>query len=100
MPGDLPVPNPLDPQTLLLIDALCDRFEAELQAGRHADLGPLLESVAEEARPELFRGLLELEIRYRQQAGRPLTAGEAGQRFGALGSWVGDVLESFGLAPG
>jgi hypothetical protein len=97
MPDDLPFQERLSPETILLLDELCDQFESELQAGRQPALEQRLSAVDEEARPRLFHGLLDLEVRYRRQAGRPLTAEEAGRRFAALGPWVGRILDLFDL---
>jgi hypothetical protein len=59
----------------------------------------MLLAVGEEARPRLFHRLLDLEVRYRRQAGRPLTTEETCRRFTALGSWVGEILMLFEVDP-
>src|SRR5262245_490415 len=60
-----PTSTPPSPALLEEIDAVCDRFEAELRAGRQPLIEDYLEKVAGRARPELLRELLPLEIFYR-----------------------------------
>ncbi len=93
-----PTPPPvLSADLLEQIRQTVDRFEAECQAGSPPVLEQLVEQAPPEARPELFRQLVRLELDQRQGQGKPLTAREAGQRFGSLGPWVGDVLAVLGL---
>jgi hypothetical protein len=49
------------------IEPHCDRFEAEWQAGRRPEIARYLHEVPTEARPELFRQLLRLDIDYRRR---------------------------------
>src|SRR5438105_947788 len=94
---------PLTPPPILSADLLqqvrqmVDRFEADCRAGAPPPERLVAEAPAE-ARPELFRQLVRLELDQRQEQGQPLTAREAGQRFGPLGSWVSDILDMLGLA--
>jgi pSer/pThr/pTyr-binding forkhead associated (FHA) protein len=92
-----PHQGPISPEMILQIDRLCDQFESDVQAGRHPALERLLPEVNEEALPQLFRELLDLEMNYRREAGQPLTAEEAGQRFAGLGSWAPEILADFEL---
>jgi hypothetical protein len=85
MPGIPLVPPALSPEMLQHVDALCDQFESALATGQALPLEGLLGQMDEFARPRLFHHLLDLEIRARQQAGRPLTVEEANQRFAGLG---------------
>jgi serine/threonine-protein kinase len=88
---------PLPVGVLRQIDGICDDFERSWQAGSPPRLEALLAAVPEEARPALFRCLLRLEQDYRRQRGDPLTAGEAGLRFGEVGDWARDALAERGL---
>ncbi len=97
MPDDPPVQPALRPELLRRIDELCDQFESALAAGQAPALEGLLDQVEEPARPRLFRHLLEVEMRHRHQAGRPITATEARDRFAGLGPWVARVLQEVGL---
>ncbi|MCR9297124.1 MAG: hypothetical protein NXI32_30860, partial [bacterium] len=55
------------PQTMLStdaarrIDAICDRFEQQLQEGEAVNLSSYLEPLAEDLRPALLRQLLLLQ---------------------------------------
>ncbi len=51
------------------VDAACDRFEAEHNAGRAPALENFLAGGAEPLRLQLFRGLLELELELRKRRG-------------------------------
>jgi tRNA A-37 threonylcarbamoyl transferase component Bud32 len=52
------------------IDAVCDRFEAQWKAGSEPRLADYLTDVPVEARPELLRELLRLELHYRRCRGQ------------------------------
>ena len=54
--------QPLPADLFRLIDPICDRFESDWRAGRAPRLESLLDEVGVEARPELLRCLLELEL--------------------------------------
>ncbi len=97
MPGVPPLHEPLSPEAIQRIDGLCDEFESGLASGKAPPLEALLDRVEEPARPRLFHHLLELEVRSRQKAGRPLTADEANQRFAGLGPWATEALRGVGL---
>jgi tRNA A-37 threonylcarbamoyl transferase component Bud32 len=90
-------PPPLGPETLRRVEQIREQFEAALKAGHFPPLESLLLDVEAAARPGLLRELLALEIRYRDQAGLPLTADEAGQRFLRLGPWAAEILCDLGL---
>ena len=63
------------------IDAVCDRFEAAHYGGESPDLATYLSEVSTEARGELFRNLLSLDIEYRQHRGEPIDLQVYRQRF-------------------
>ncbi len=93
MPNQPLLPTPL----LRLISDLGDAFEQAWEAGAPQRLEDCLKSAPEEARPELFRDLLNLECHFRKRQGRPLAADEAHQRFAALGDWAVAILAEQGL---
>src|ERR1700722_16992312 len=64
MAGDASSNSGLSIESVRRIDALCDRFEAELKAGRRLDPASLLSQVDEAARGQLMRSLLALELEY------------------------------------
>src|SRR5262245_5615434 len=97
MPGNPPVQPALAAEQLRRIDELCDQFESALAAGQTPPLEGLLGQVAEQARPRLFRHLLELEMRHRRQAGNPIMAREAHDRFANCGPWAAGALRELGL---
>jgi hypothetical protein len=92
-----PSPSPLSPELWQQINALITRFEAECQAGAAPRIEAFLDEAASDARPELFRQLLRIEVDVRLSQGKPLTVREAAQRFAILGSWAALVLASMGL---
>ena len=96
MPPHTPPPV-LSAELLQTVRKVVDRFDADCRAGSPPPLEGLVEQAPADARPELFRQLVRLELEQRQQQGKPLTAREAVQRFGPLGLWVGDVLSVLGL---
>jgi hypothetical protein len=79
------------------IDHVCDDFEKSWQENTPVPLETLLESVPEQARPDLLRELLRLEQEYRLHNGNPLDRMEASRRFAPLGAWVAPVLAERGL---
>jgi WD40 repeat protein/tRNA A-37 threonylcarbamoyl transferase component Bud32 len=64
MAGDASSHSGLSIESVRRIDELCDRFEAELKAGRRLDPASFLAEVDEAARGELVRNLLALELEY------------------------------------
>jgi serine/threonine-protein kinase len=100
MPEQPAYRQPLRPEKLLQLDRLCDQFESEWLQGKAATVEQVLAAAEEELRPHLLHNLLDLETRYRQQEGRPLTAEEANDRFAGLGPWAVEVLAALGLEPG
>ena len=64
MAGDASSNSGLSIESVRRIDELCDRFEAELKAGRRLDPASFLAEVDEAARGELVRNLLALELEY------------------------------------
>jgi serine/threonine protein kinase len=76
----------------LRIDQLCDRFDDGWRAGRPDRLEDVVRAAPEPLRPGLFRELLAVEREYRAKAGRPLTPGEARDRFAPLGPWADEIV--------
>jgi serine/threonine protein kinase len=97
MPGEPAVQQALSPAQLRRIDELCDQFESAFAAGQTPAIEGFLGQVEEAVRPRLLRHLLEMEIRYRREAGRPISPGEAHERLAGLGPWVDAVLQEVGL---
>jgi hypothetical protein len=89
-----------EPSTEPSVSGLRARFETDWTDGRPADLGAVVRSVPEPARPELFRQLLDVERRYRERFGRPLVLGEALDRFRSLGDWIEPIVKDLIDGPG
>ena len=67
-----PNDDSLPPDDLARVIAVCDRFEADLNAGRPRRIEDDLAAVADEtSRTRLFRELLALDIELARRAGRP-----------------------------
>lgn len=75
-----------------LIDSICGEFRRQWKVGRPPRIEDYLLRVAEDAREQLFRNLLTLEIRYRERAGDKLTPVEYLGRFPDLKKAVGDAF--------
>jgi serine/threonine-protein kinase len=58
------------------IEILCDRFEAEWQAGGHPKIQEYVVEAPEPARHELASELLKLDIHYRRERGDTILAGD------------------------
>lgn len=75
-----PLP-PSSPNSSQLIDALCDDFDAECQAGRIGRIEDFLARVDETSRPALLEELLALELWYRRKRQEHPTTETYQQRF-------------------
>jgi tetratricopeptide (TPR) repeat protein len=80
MSPQLPSHGPLPPDLAERIDSVCDRFEADWQAGSRPRLEDFLSQVEETERPALLRELLPVELAYRRRCGEPPTLEEYRQR--------------------
>jgi serine/threonine-protein kinase len=90
------MPNNPDPEPghlARLIDALCDEFDDAWRAGNPFAIEDLLARAPEDARPALFRSVLEIEREYRQKGDRPISPDEARDRFSGLGPWAGAIVD-------
>jgi hypothetical protein len=76
-----------------MIDNLCDQFENKWRSGTPIKIEELLLNTAEEARPGVFRGVLEIEREYRQKAGHPVSPEEARDQFAGLGPWAAAIVD-------
>jgi serine/threonine-protein kinase len=74
------------------IDVVCDRFEAEWQAGRRPQIEAYLGEVPESARPHLLRELLRVDIAYRMQHGETLLPQDYQSRFPEKASLIATLL--------
>ncbi len=75
------------------IDAICDRFEADWQAGRRPRIEDYLAEVLEANRPLLIRELVEVEIDWRRRAGDTVAADEYLTRFRDLDRrWLDSLI--------
>src|SRR4051812_507534 len=72
-------------------EVACDRFEAELQAGRRPIIEEILEPFSETERQRLFHALLELELDYRRRAGERPHPQEYRDRFPKYGKWIESI---------
>jgi serine/threonine-protein kinase len=71
---------------LLLIDAVCDRFEDEWRAGRRPDLAAYAAEPCAD-RTALVRELVRLDVEYRRCAGEQPGRPEYAERFPEVGDW-------------
>jgi serine/threonine-protein kinase len=83
-----------DPERLArLVEELCRGFEDGWRAGTPAPLAEVVAAAPDDARPALFRRLLEVEREYRGRLGQPLTPDDVRDRFGGLGAWAAAILD-------
>src|SRR5262249_32462181 len=78
------------------IDAACDRFERQWQAGRYPRIETALAGMPAVSHPALVRELLALELAYRRRAGEHPAAEEYHQRFAEHGA---AIAEAFATVP-
>jgi predicted Ser/Thr protein kinase len=78
------------------IDTICDRFEAELQAGRSPRIEDFVAHASETARQPLEEELLRVEIACRRGLGETLLMGDYEQRFPQHVRLIAQLLD---LAP-
>ena len=75
------------------VDEACDRFEAELKAGRRPAVEDYVGAAAEAERPALLRELVAVEAAYRRRAGEEPRADEYRDRFPDLEpAWLAALL--------
>ena len=75
----------LSPETVRLIDRVCDRFEAAWRAGRRPRLDDYLTGLGDADRRAALTELVPLDAEYRWAAGEAPTAAEYRDRFPELG---------------
>lgn len=95
--------NPQSPaanerELMLLIEELCDRFEASWQSGNQPRIEDLLEDVGESARARLLRDLLPLDLEYRRDRGERPTTSEYLVRFSLYKDAVQSVFQNASVA--
>src|ERR1700722_14708208 len=91
--GDHPSNTDLPLDMLRRVDAICERFETALRAGRASDPAVLLEKVSPQARPTLFRELLALDLEYAAPDQRASVWATWLQRFPECGDTTRGVAE-------
>jgi serine/threonine protein kinase len=77
---------------LQLVVSAGDRYEAAWKAGSNPSIEPFLEEVEPEARPHLFRTLLELELELRKLGGEPALLADYSSRFAEFSEIVKTVF--------
>ncbi len=83
----------LDFETLQEIDAVCEQFEDLLQSGQQPALQDWLPTTWQpEARGELFKNLLELDVDYRRASGSVCSADHYRSRYPAYSAVIDSVL--------
>ncbi|MCA8999697.1 MAG: hypothetical protein KDA80_22060 [Planctomycetaceae bacterium] len=70
------------------LDALCDRFEADVLAGKSPQIEVYLTEIREEAQAELFEELLRVEIHHRTEAGKIVRQSDYRKRFPLFGELI------------
>ena len=89
-----PNDDSLPPDDLARVIAVCDRFEADLNAGRPRRIEDELAAVVgESSRTRLFRELLALDIELARRAGRPAEPDSYLARFPDRAEAVRDVFD-------
>ena len=81
---------------LQVIDAICDRFEADCRDGRHADLASYLARASHVARSVLFRELLNVELELRHSNGERPDVRSYYRRFPDLTDVIDAAFEARG----
>ncbi len=84
----------LTADALQQIDAVCDRFEVDLRAGRQPDLTGYLPDAPKGGEAALFRELLNLELTYAQETGKQPDAQLYYQRFPELVDVINAAFET------
>ena len=82
---------------LLLVDQVCDRFEAAWRAGEQPDIASFLDAVPQPARSQLFQGLLTIELEFLLAGGAGPEAATYRELFPEFAGGVDVVFASFGL---
>ena len=76
-----------------LVDTVCKKFRAERKAGNTSRLEDWIGKVPEKAQPQLFRNLLDTEIKLRQRQGESPTSREYLKRFPQFSSQIRQVFD-------
>ena len=79
---------------LQIIDAICDRFEADHRTGRLVDLASYLSEAPPGCRAVLFRELLNLDLEFRHENGEQPDARSYHRQFPDLGEAIDAAFES------
>ena len=87
----------LSPADLLLVDQVCDRFEAAWRAASGPSWPLSLAGVSGPAQPLLFRGLLTVELEFLLASGAAPEAATYRERFPEHLKAINAVFASFGL---
>lgn len=91
--------NALGETQMLLINRLCNQFEAEWQAGRRPALEELLQGLPAADKRAVLHDLLPLEIEYRQHSGESVNMDDYAKRFPeADRKWLGSLFYSTRVA--
>ena len=80
---------------LQIIDAICDRFEADHRAGRAVNLASYLSEAPSSGEVVLFRELLNLELEFRHRNGEQPDAHSYHQRFPELVGVIDAAFQSW-----
>ena len=82
-----------------LIDSICADFRRQSKAGRRPKIEDFLPRVREDARANLFKNLLLVEVRFRQNAGERPSTKDYLSRFPHFRRMIGDAfLESTSIS--
>ena len=82
------------PEQARQLDAICDRFEAELQADSNPRIEGFLADVEESQQENLLRELLALELAYQRKHGETLKGNQYRERFPNHTSLVDTVINA------
>ena len=83
----------VDPQAQLQVNDLCNRFEAEWQAGRRPSISEFLKPLPSETRDVALHELLVLDVEYRREQDAPPNIDEYVAEFPELDpKWLQDLI--------
>lgn len=80
----------------LSVDEICQKYQAELDAGRRPKIEKVLAQVKEKYHERLLRSLLTTEVSYRRRAGETPNSSEYRGRFPEYRTLVDEVFEFLG----
>ncbi|WP_372894425.1 protein kinase [Stieleria sp.] len=80
-----------------LIESVCVDFRRRWKSGDRPPIDPFLQRVSDEARPTLFRSLLQIDIGYRRRSGETPTSNDYLKKFAEFRYVVRQAFDEYSL---